>query len=128
MLRLRHASQINGEEANEIILLNSHDGSSSYQMMAGMFRFVCANGMVCGDTLHDVRVRHNGDAVNSIIDGAYTVLESFETAGEQLEEMKSLPLNEGEQMAFARAVLTLKYEDSEPAPIPLRRSLCLAAP
>jgi hypothetical protein len=39
MLRLRHASQINGAEANEIVLLNSHDGSqirrcSSYQMLA----------------------------------------------------------------------------------------------
>lgn len=30
MIRLRHASQINGREANEIILLNSHDGTSSY--------------------------------------------------------------------------------------------------
>jgi hypothetical protein len=38
MLRLRHASQINGAEANEIILLNSHDGTSSYQMLAGQFR------------------------------------------------------------------------------------------
>src|SRR5471032_3499444 len=26
MIRMRHASQINGSEANEIILLNSHDG------------------------------------------------------------------------------------------------------
>ncbi|SFU69886.1 protein of unknown function [Nitrosospira multiformis] len=86
--------------------------------MAAMFRFVCANGIVCGDTLHDVRVRHNGDAVNTIIEGAYTMLESFERVGEQLEEMKSLTLNEGEQMAFARAALTLKYENAEkPAPI-----------
>ena len=38
MVRLRHADQINGAEANEIILLNSHDGTSSYQMLAGMFR------------------------------------------------------------------------------------------
>ena len=38
MLRLRHASQIADTEANEIILLNSHDGTSSYQMLAGMFR------------------------------------------------------------------------------------------
>ena len=38
MIRLRHASQINGAEANEIILLNSHDGTSSYQMLAGQFR------------------------------------------------------------------------------------------
>jgi hypothetical protein len=118
MIRLRHASQTSGEEANEIILLNSHDGSSSYQMMAGMFRFVCANGMVCGDALHDVRVRHNGDALDTIIDGAYTVLDSFEEVGEQLEEMKSITLNKGEQAAFARAALILKYDDPEkPAPI-----------
>ncbi len=61
MLRLRHASQINGAEANEIVLLNSHDGTSSYQMLAGMFRFVCSNGLVCGDTVADVRVPHKGD-------------------------------------------------------------------
>ncbi|MBO1011768.1 DUF932 domain-containing protein, partial [Acidovorax sp. SD340] len=34
MIRLRHASQITGSEANEIIVLNAHDGSSSYQMLA----------------------------------------------------------------------------------------------
>jgi hypothetical protein len=61
MIRLRHASQINGAEANEIVLLNSHDGTSSYQMLAGMFRFVCSNGLVCGDTVADVRVPHKGD-------------------------------------------------------------------
>ncbi|EEF6566847.1 DUF945 domain-containing protein, partial [Salmonella enterica] len=32
----------------EIILLNSHDGSSSYQMVPGLFRFICTNGLVCG--------------------------------------------------------------------------------
>ena len=56
MLRLRHSSQINGAEANEIVLLNSHDGTSSYQMLAGMFRFVCSNGLVCGDTVADVNL------------------------------------------------------------------------
>ena len=61
LIRLRHASQINGREANEIIPLNSHDGTSSYQMLAGMFRFVCQNGLVCGNTVADVRVPHKGD-------------------------------------------------------------------
>ncbi|VCY70289.1 hypothetical protein BANRA_02956 [Escherichia coli] len=28
----------------EIILLNSHDGSSSYQMLPGYFRAICTNG------------------------------------------------------------------------------------
>lgn len=43
MIRLRHANQIDGSEANEIIMLNSHDGTSSYQMLAGMFRLLPAN-------------------------------------------------------------------------------------
>jgi hypothetical protein len=30
-------------EANEIILINSHDGASSYQMLAGVFR-LCPAG------------------------------------------------------------------------------------
>ncbi|MDP1007938.1 DUF932 domain-containing protein, partial [Klebsiella pneumoniae] len=72
------ASQINGDEANEIILLNSHDGTSSYQMLAGMFRFVCHNGLVCGDTTADIRVPHKGDVVSQVIEGAYGVLDGFE--------------------------------------------------
>lgn len=36
MLRLRRAGEINGEHVPEIILLNSHDGSSSYQMRDAM--------------------------------------------------------------------------------------------
>src|SRR6185369_8376046 len=44
MIRLRHAGQVRSRpEANEIILINSHDGASSYQMLAGLFRFVCCN-------------------------------------------------------------------------------------
>ena len=39
MIRVRHAGQLQTRpEANEIILINSHDGASSYQMLAGMFR------------------------------------------------------------------------------------------
>ncbi len=115
MIRLRHADQISGREANEIILLNSHDGTSSYQMLAGMFRFVCSNGMVCGETAGDVRVRHNGDVVGEVIEGAFQVLESFEQADAQREAMQALTVNPGEQSAFARAALALKYDPEDGA-------------
>ncbi len=115
MIRLRHADQISGREANEIILLNSHDGTSSYQMLAGMFRFVCSNGMVCGETAGDIRVRHNGDVVGEVIEGAFQVLESFEQADAQREAMQALAVNPGEQAAFARAALALKYDPEDGA-------------
>jgi hypothetical protein len=118
MIRLRHANQIAGKEANEIILLNSHDGSSSYQMLAGVFRFVCSNGMVCGDTVSDIRVRHSGKIIDNVIEGAFSVLENFDLVSDQVAGMKSITLNDGQQRAFARAALSLKYDDElTPAPI-----------
>lgn len=124
MIRLRHASQIDGKEANEIILLNSHDGSSSYQMLSGVFRFVCSNGMVCGDILSDIRIRHKGNIVDNVIEGAFRVLDDFELVNGQKNGMKLLTLNEGEQAAFARAALTLKY-DTELTPAPITENQIL---
>ncbi|MGU0796636.1 DUF932 domain-containing protein [Pseudomonas aeruginosa] len=119
MIRLRHASQINARgEANEIILLNSHDGTSSYQMLAGMFRFVCSNGLVCGDTVADVRVPHKGDVAGQVIEGAYQVLHGFDRALESRKSMQAITLDEGEAEVFARAALSLKYDDPDkPAPV-----------
>ncbi|EIU5542659.1 DUF945 domain-containing protein [Pseudomonas aeruginosa] len=117
MIRLRHASQINGREANEIILLNSHDGTSSYQMLAGMFRFVCCNGLVCGDTVADVRVPHKGDVAGHVIEGAYEVLHGFGRAQESRDAMRAITLDAGESEVFARAALSLKYDEDKPAPV-----------
>ncbi|MDA8094892.1 MAG: DUF932 domain-containing protein [Betaproteobacteria bacterium] len=122
LLRLRHADQINGDEANEIILLNSHDGTSSYQMLAGCFRFVCQNGMVRGNTTHDIRLPHKGNIVNDVIEGAFTVLDEFEDMAGEVEGMKALPLTTEEQGIFARHALAAKYEDRA-APITQEQAL-----
>ena len=118
MLRLRHVDQINAAQANEIVLLNSHDGGSSVQLLSGVFRFVCANGMVSGQVQDDVRVRHTGNAVDDVIEGAFRVLDNFNTIDERREGMQALTLKPEEQKIFARAALSIKYDtDTAPAPI-----------
>ena len=115
MLRLRQEGQITGKEVPEIILLNSHDGSSSYQMIPGLFRFVCANGMVCGDSFGEVRVPHKGDVVDRVIEGAYEVLNIFDRVEEQRETMQGISLPKPAQQAFAHAALTYRYgEEYQP--------------
>lgn len=116
MLRLRHADQINGAEANEIILLNSHDGTSSYQMLAGLFRFVCMNGLVCGDAVADLRIPHKGDVIGHVIEGAFKVLNGFERVHEHRDEMRAVTLDPGEAEVFAHAALSLKYDDTATPP------------
>jgi hypothetical protein len=70
MLRLRHADLKVDDTFPEVILINSHDGSSAYQIMAGMFRLVCLNGMVVSDGRSEtVKVPHKGDVRAQVIEG-----------------------------------------------------------
>jgi hypothetical protein len=53
MIRFRHADSLPsvavGDSLVEVVLVNSHDGTSSYKLMAGIVRLVCWNGMVVGE-------------------------------------------------------------------------------
>ncbi|MGJ3447751.1 DUF932 domain-containing protein [Enterobacter sp. PTB] len=110
MLRLRRDSFRDKGEVPEIILLNSHDGSSSYQMIPGVFRFVCNNGLVCGETFGDIRVPHVGDVVGRVIEGAYEVLGFFDKVMTSRDEMKAVTLDREEQHLYARHALEYKYD------------------
>src|SRR3546814_3730030 len=76
MLRLRREDGIGKPEAAEAIIVNSHDGTSAFQLFAGMLRFVCTNSMIAGERFEEVRVPHKGNIQDDIIEGVYTVPET----------------------------------------------------
>lgn len=70
IIRLRHDRDINTDKEYipEIVLLNSHDGASSYKMILGIFRLVCSNGLiVASSTMASINVRHTGSASQLLI-------------------------------------------------------------
>jgi hypothetical protein len=111
MIRLRASDSIRSGEANEVILVNSHNGTSAYQLIAGVFSFLCSNGLVVGDSFDEVRVHHKGNIVDQVINGAYQIVDQFKEVGEHISEMKALPLSEPEQNVFADAALELRYQE-----------------
>lgn len=115
MLRLRRAGQINGQQVPEIIILNSHDGASSFQLLPGIFRNVCTNSLVCGQSFGEIRVPHRGDVVEKVIEGAYEVLGVFDRVEEKREAMQSLLVPPPAQHAFAKAALAYRFgEEHQP--------------
>jgi hypothetical protein len=117
LVRLRHESSItSAEEVPEIILLNSHDGSSSYQLLSGFFRFVCSNGLIAGDVCNDIRVRHSGNVVDDVIEGAVRVLDNVEEIAGRIDTYKSITLAPEEATVFANAALSLRW-DEDKAPV-----------
>lgn len=113
MVRMRHVSDQAKSEANEIILVNSHDGTSSYQMLSGVLRFVCNNGLVCGEDISDYRVPHKGNIVDQVIEKAWTTLDGFGYIREVTEEMKSVTLTDAQAERFAQAALQIRYEPEQ---------------
>lgn len=115
LLRLRRAGQINGQHVPEIIILNSHGGESSFQLLPGIFRSVCTNSLVCGQSFGEIRVQHRGDIVGKVIEGAYEVLGIFDRVEEKREAMQSLLLPPPAQHALANAALTYRFgEEHQP--------------
>lgn len=120
MIRLRHVSSAgDSESVPEILLLNSHDGSSSYQMLAGTFRFVCTNGLVAGEVLDDIRIPHKGNVVDSVLQGAHDVLDGFDLVREVRDDMRGIALSESDAQAFAHAAIEYRYEPTEARPAPI---------
>ncbi|EBV1275774.1 DUF945 domain-containing protein, partial [Salmonella enterica subsp. enterica serovar Oranienburg] len=115
MLRLRRAGQITGQQVPEIIILNSHGGESSFQLLPGVFRSVCTNSLVCRQSFGEIRVPHRGDIVGKVIEGAYEVLGVFDRVEEKREAMQSLLLPPPAQQALAKAALTYRFgEEHQP--------------
>ncbi len=115
MVRLRHRGLLGNEgEVPEIILINSHDGASSYQLMAGYFRFVCSNGLIAGDVTQDVRIRHSGDIVGNVIEGSYEVLRNVQEIEHRKQAFQGILLSAPEQRLLATEAMKLRWEDSAP--------------
>jgi len=70
---------------------------------------VCSNGLVVGDIVEDVRVRHTGRARDDVIESAYRVLEQFEAVEASRDALQREQLSAPEEAAYATAALALRY-------------------
>ena len=115
MLRFRYQGQVPElRSVGEIVLVNSHDGTSAYHIMAGVFRLVCLNGMVVADRTDGARsVQHKGNVVDNVIDASFEVLGESRKALGAAAEWSGLALSRDEQQVFAESAHLLRFGDSE---------------
>ncbi len=119
LLRFRYQGAVTelrevGQTFPEIVLVNSHDGTSAYNIMAGMFRLVCLNGLVIADRTDGAfKVHHKGDVVHQVIEGSYTVLEESKRALSAAGAWAGVTLKADERMAMAEAAHVLRFADAD---------------
>jgi hypothetical protein len=113
LLRLRKRDDLTSSkpDINEIVLVNSHDGTSSYQLHEGVFRCVCTNGLITGDINNQLRVHHKGNIKDNIIEAAYEIIDDAAEKMEIIQEMKHIELNKDERLLLAKFSLDAKVNN-----------------
>jgi hypothetical protein len=100
------------EGVPEVILINAHDGTAAYHMMAGFFRFVCSNGLMVGKHMGGFKVRHTVGPQTShevLAAGEATITQKFPLMVEQIGAMRHHMLTNAQQLTLADIALHLRY-------------------
>jgi hypothetical protein len=119
MIRFRHISNTAellkvGDKIPEVVLVNAHDGTSTYQLMSGIFVLLCSNGLMVADgTIESLKVQHTGNIVDKVIEGSFQIVKQAPKALETVKVWETLKLTAGEQNAYAEAAHTIRFADSE---------------
>lgn len=120
LVRFRQANQTSPKIEDlipEIVLTNSHNGSSSFRLMAGIFRLVCSNGLVVADSMFAThKIRHSGYTDDKVLTVMKDVIESTPRVMSRVDDFKNIHLTDSERQVYAEAALITKLGGEEKMP------------
>lgn len=106
-----------GDSIPEIVVSNSHNGTSSFRFFAGLYRLVCSNGMVVSDgAITSARIRHQGYRDEEVKTAIVALKESLPILTETVTAFRDTKLSTEQRLAFASEALLLRW-DAGKAPI-----------
>lgn len=91
-----------------IILTNSHDGFNAFKFMVGMFRLICSNGLVCGEQMVNMSIRHinyNFDELRKVVT---TAIEKVPEIVATMNKMRTIIPTEEQKAAIATEVIKIR--------------------
>jgi Domain of unknown function (DUF932) len=117
MIRFRSSSDlvakaVVGNSVLEAVLINSHDGTSAYKLMCGVFRFICSNGMVVADSLlESINIRHTGRVIEEAIEGTRRIFSEAPKVLDVIGKWQGIDLAPQEQFALAEAAHSIRFDE-----------------
>ena len=113
LVRFRHFNDLinPSENAVELLLFNSHDRSTAFSISAGIYRFVCANGLVIADTIFErYKIKHIGNRTNDVQHAIENIMQFKPRLEEKIHTFESIELKDSEKLSFAKAAVPLRFE------------------
>jgi hypothetical protein len=98
-------------EIPRLLLTNSHDGNAALFLHAGLYRFICSNGMVLADgVVQSVRIPHTRQTIEGVLATAQAFRQNAELIGQHVGAFKSRILSHAEIVEFGRRAIGLRQD------------------
>ena len=119
LLRFAHKNPTGlKDERVDLLLWNSHDLGSAFKLFAGVWRFVCGNGLMVGSELMNFRHKHVGFNMGDLLGSALKIANHAGVVAQQIDSMKTIDMTPDEQGVYAMAAHNLVYSDqADQAPV-----------
>jgi hypothetical protein len=122
LIRLRSKNDLEkvdrkvGDVVPEIVLINAHDGSSSFQLEGGLFRMACSNGLIIKSADYgSIRVHHSGRELEAVVKEAVEHITSqLPLAVRATKEWDKIILSPAQRTRFANKALAMRYHGNSP--------------
>jgi hypothetical protein len=111
-VRLSHPTMLTTKHNDvklQLLVTNSHDGSSSFSIKLGIFRLVCSNGLVVGTTFESVTLRHTGMILQEIDGAIEKMVAQVKKLDAVLEKMKGITLTTEQIRSFYDKAVKVRY-------------------
>lgn len=113
-VRFQHFSDLINPNANvvELLLFNSHDRSKAFTISAGIYRYVCSNGLVIADSVFEsYKIKHLGERDNDVINAVANITAIKPKLLSKISKFESITLNQNEKEAFLQSAIPLRFEE-----------------
>jgi hypothetical protein len=118
LLRFRpqYAPTVAGQSVPEVVLMNSHDGSSGFKLWLGLFRMVCCNGLIISDgILGQVSVAHRSNAAEIVGNKSIDFMGQLDHIEDRVQRFMDRVLTPLEQGQLAETAAQLRWGNDRPA-------------
>jgi hypothetical protein len=96
----------------EAVILNSHDGTTAFEMGFGVYRLACANGLIIRTaSLSGFRLTHSSLNLDNVFHAARSMSARAPQVAEIISRWQEIKLDEEQQLSLIRKSLTARWDN-----------------
>lgn len=112
---------VEGEKQNKIyptlLVMNSHNGGSSFQFRAGLYRLICSNGLVISEAeFSNIKIPHIGYSFQELKITINQIIEKLPSITNKINLFKEKQLSTSQIETFVKKAFYIRFKPEQTTP------------